>query len=226
MDYFKYGYSQRLDIHMKQRVLPLTRIFAAISIIMLVITFSACAEESTIDNSDIPYVEDILDSVGTELVHEEFADEKVTLFTGILPFDAETVIIIADSNVVYEVNAATPLGRLAIAALEGDGFEYVVSDERFESDGILTLVSIEGYLNGEIGTWKAYGESYDGNNLIADEQVNTLLVADAVIFVYSNDNERTIAVVEILAEPLVDEVNTASPEVEVTPEPIAELDEQ
>ena len=205
---------------MKQRVLLLTRILAVISIILLVFAFSTYAEENTTENSvDILYVEEITDSVGTALVHEELASESLLLFTGILPFDAETITIIADSNTAYEVNAATPLGRLAIAALEGDGFEYIVSDELFESDGILTLVSIGDYVNGENGTWKAYEEAYDSGKRIADNEVNTRLIADTVIFAYGTENERAIVFVEILAEPLIDEINIETVST-------AELDEQ
>jgi hypothetical protein len=215
---------------MKQKVVPLTHIFAIISIIVLVFAIPVCAEENgTDDLVDIQYVEEIIDNVETELASEGLTDESVTLFTGILPFDAEAVIIIADSGAVHEINAATPLGRLAIAALEGYGFKYVVSDELFESDGILALISIEDYVNGETGAWKAYEETYDANKRIADNEVNTRLIADAVIFAYG-DNERAIAFVEILAEPLidlVDEVNTeALSEAELTPEPTDELDEQ
>ena len=228
MNYFKYSYSQRLDGHMKQSVLSLTRVFTVISIIVLVFAFSAYAEEGTTDNSvNISHSEEIIDSIGTELANKGLADESVTLFAGILPFDAETVTIMTDSGVVHKINAATPLGRLAIAALEGEGFEYLVNDERFESDGILTLVSIESYVNGETGTWKAYEEMYGVSRRITDDEVSTLLIADAVIFVYSKENDRGIAFVEILAEPLIDEINTeASSDAEVTPEPSAELDEQ
>jgi hypothetical protein len=232
MGYFKYSYSQRLDIHMKQKVVPLTHILVVISIIVLIFAIPAYAEETIADNSvETQYVEEIMDSATMERRPSEgLADESVTLFTGLLPFDAEPVILIAELCAVHEVNAATPLGRLAIAALEGYGFEYVISDELFESDGILTLVSIEDYVNDETGTWKAYEETYDVNRRIANDEVNTRLIADSVIFAYGNENERAIAFVEILAEPLVDLVDEIDAETlseaEITPEPTTELDEQ
>jgi len=209
---------------MKQRVLSLTRIFAIISIIVFVFALPVCAEEDATDNSvDMP---EMIDSAPTELISEGLADESVTLFTGILPFDAETVIIIADSSAVHEINAATPLGRLAIAAREGTGFEYVISDMLFESDGILTLVSIDNYINSETAAWTAYEEVHDADGIIADDELSTLLVAGDVIFVYGDENGRAIAIVEIFAEPLVDEVHTETSADEVAPEPTIELDEQ
>ena len=223
MDKFKYNYSQRLHVHMKQRVLLLTHILVIISIIVLVFAFPVCAEEGAADNSaDIP---EIIDSVETEVAGEGLAGECVTLFTEILPFDAETVIIIADSGAVHEINAATPLGRLAIAALEGDGFDYVIRDTLFESDGILTLASIENYVQSETAAWKAYDGVHDADWIIADDEIHTLLVAGDVIFVYGNENGKTLAIVEIFAEPLVDEVHTEASASEVVPES-AELSDE
>lgn len=203
---------------MTRNVLPLTRILAIISIIALVLVLPACAEAAVVDNTvDMTTVEDIGDLTDVEDVTEEdvteedvseedateedVSDEEVDETSEI-----EVIEITADSGAVYEVPAATPLGRLAAAALEEDGFEYVVSDELFESEGTLTLVSIEEYVSGEAGTWEVY-ENIDGEDtLIPNDELGTFITVGDLSFVYvDEDGEAITALVISTAEEVTDE---------------------
>lgn len=186
---------------MTRDVLPLTRILAVISIIALVLVLPACAEDIVVDDTiDMAIVEDVGGITDVEEVSEEEGDETS---------EVEFIDITADSGIVYEVLAATPLGRLAAAALEEDGFEYVVSDELFvfESNEILTLVSIGEYVSGEEGTWEVYENIDEVDTLIPNDELGTFVTVGDLIFVYVDENGEAITELSISvpAEEIIDE---------------------
>jgi hypothetical protein len=186
---------------MTRDVLTLTRILAVISIIALVLVLPACAEDIVVDDTiDMAIVEDVGGITDVEEVSEEEGDETS---------EVEFIDITADSGIVYEVLAATPLGRLAAAALEEDGFEYVVSDELFvfESNEILTLVSIGEYVSGEEGTWEVYENIDEVDTLIPNDELGTFVTVGDLIFVYVDENGEAITELSISvpAEEIIDE---------------------
>ena len=207
---------------MTRSVLPLTRILALISIIAFVLVFPACAaDEDIIDVpavEEVPIVDEFDDGAEVEVINEESEEEIV---------DTEMIEITADSGIIYEVLADTPLGRLAAAALEGE-FAYVVSDELFESDEILTLVSLEVIsidaeaseevtmtiltTDAEVGTWNVYEIIDEVETLIPNDELGTYIVTGDVRFVYVDESGEVAAldfpapVVEAVVDEVVDEV--------------------
>jgi hypothetical protein len=176
---------------MKQNTLSLAHALALMSIIALIFTPVGAEDNITGSSADV------------SLVEKNVSEEVAQIFSKTLPFEFETVSVVANSGHKYDVNAATPLGRLALAALEEDSFTYVIGDESFELSGTLLLISIDDYISGEDGSWviSTYTE------IIPNNQINITIIDETVFFKYIDADSEPIAIIEIGAEELIDEID-------------------
>ncbi|PWR74604.1 hypothetical protein DLD82_08465 [Methanospirillum stamsii] len=112
------------------------------------------------------------------------------VFSGQIPYGDGNVSIRADSGILYQVPAMSPVG--IIQALAGTGMigEYRVGDELLEKRGVFTLDGVNSYTVSEYDTWyiTVNGVQLREFLLPAKEGINTFKLADGddILFAYGD----------------------------------------